>query len=356
MFFIEKNEFSCIIPVMIYTYASSYISGFGKVIESILKKQIPDITIIKHLDGLIIYKTKLAFSWSKLPCMNNTYQVLATTKTDTTKPYETALKKFIKQIDLDLNGISDNANLAPNKSFKILPFDSNSPTSINFETVKPVEQQIQHKLKLNVGLKKHDFDVILLRRSEGIFLLLFKLTYNRTTEKNLPHGALRPELCNIMARIADLKPDDIILDPFCGHGSIPKEIVKHFKYNMVFASDLDANLIDKLKNEFKKNKKNLFIKQRDALNLEYFQDGFFDKIITDPPWNTYNFKDEDFSLFYNKMLQEFYRILKDGGICTILMGNVKDFEKSLKNGNFTLKEKYHILVNGKKANVYKLTK
>lgn len=341
---------------MTYTYASSYISGFGKIIETILKKQIPDLVVVRHLDGLIIYKTKLAFSNQKLPCMNNTYQVMAMAETDLKNSYEVALKKFVKQIDINFAGVSDNVNITHGKSFKILPFDNNSPTSINFDIVKSIEQQIQSKLKLKIGLKGHNFDVILLRRSEGVFLLLFKLTYNRMTEKNLPKGALRPELCNIMSWISDIKPNDIILDSFCGHGSIPKEIVKHFKYNMLFASDIDEGLIDKLKTEFKNNKKNLFIKQRDALHLEYFENGFFDKIITDPPWNSYNSKDEDFVSFYSKMLQEFYRILKHSGICTILMGNVKDFETSLKTSDFKLKEKYHILVNGKKANVYKLVK
>ena len=56
------------------------------------------------------------------------------------------------------------------------------------------------------------------------------------------------------------------------------------------------------------------------------------------------------------MLKEFYRILKPNGVCTILMGNVNDFEKALKSAKFKLIEKYHILVNGKKANVYKLVK
>lgn len=341
---------------MMYTYAFSYVSGFGKTVETILKKQIPDLVIIKHLDGLIIYKTKLALSNQKLSCMNNVYQVLAMDKTNLKIPYENALKEFVKKAHFDFTDISKNINITPSKSFKILPFDFNKPTAINFDIVKPIEQQIHNKLKLKIGLKKHDFDIVLLRRSEGLFLLLFKLTYNRTTEKDLAKGALRPELCNILSWISDIKPDDIILDPFCGHGSIPKEIVKHFKYNMLFASDTDSKLIEKLKNEFKKNKKNLFIKQRNALNLEYFQNGFFDKIITDPPWNAYNVQDEDFALFYKKMLQEFYRILKSGGFCTILMGNVKDFEKSLKNSNFKLQEKYNILVNGKKANVYKLIK
>ena len=341
---------------MLYTYVSSYISGFGKPIETILKSHIKDVAIVRHLDGLIIYQTKMEFSELPMSCFNNTYQVLAISPTNPKNSYEIALKNFIKQCNIDLIGISHNLKHSKYKSFKILPVDGNSPVSINFDLVKKVEDQIEQGLHLKVDIRKHDCDVILSRRSEGLFLLLFKLSYNRVTEKTLNKGELRPELCHILAWISDLQPNDIIIDPFCGHGSIPKEIVKNFKYNMLFASDIDDTLISKLKLEFKKNKKNLFIKQRDALNLAYFEDNFFDKIITDPPWNMYHAEKGDFSIFYKKMLVEFYRILKPRGICTILMGNVIDFEKALDNHKFSLVEKYHILVNGKKANVYKLIK
>ena len=341
---------------MIYTYASSYISGFGKPVEIILKKQISDVVIVKHLDGLIVYKTQKKLSEIKLSCFNNTYMVLAMDSTNSKNSYEDAIKKFVNKSEFDFKGVADNIHRGNDNTFKILPFDGNLPTSIDFGIIKELENRIKQKFGLKLGIKKHDFDIVLSRRSEGLVLLLFKLTYDRKTEKDLQHGALRPELCNILAWISDIKSDDIIMDPFCGHGSIPKEIVKHFKYNMLFASDIDADLIDKLKSEFKKNKKNLFIKQRDALNLGYFQDGFFDKIITDPPWNIYNSKDKDFSVFYEKILQEFSRILKSGGICTILMGNAQDFDQALANTDFKLNEKYHILVNGKKANVYKLIK
>ncbi len=339
-----------------YTYASSYISGFEKVIETILKSQIKDVVIVKHLDGLIVYKTKLEFSRLQMSCFNNTYQVLAMSPTDMKLAYDDALRKFASKIELNLTGIADNVNLAKYKFFKILPFDGNTPTAINFDIVRNLENQIKQGLNLKVEFKKHDLDVVLLRRREGWLFVLFKLTYNRITEKKLDKGALRPELCNIMAWIADLRSTDIIIDPFCGYGSIPKEIIKHFDYNMMFASDADAGLIEKLKNEFKKNKKNLFIKQRDALNLEYFETGFFDRIVTDPPWNLYNSQNGDFSVFYDKMLKEFQRILKPEGIGVILMGNVQDFEKALAGKKFELTEKYHILVNGKKANVYKIVR
>ena len=341
---------------MIYTYASSYISGFGKPVEAILKSKVKDVVIIKRLDGLLIYQTKQEFSQLQLPCFNNTYQVLAMADTKSNIPYNAAVKGFIANTELQLTGIQSNINILVNKSFKILPFDGNSPTGINFDIIKSLENKIERALNLKVGLKKHDFDVFLLRRREGVFLVLFKLTYNRITEKNLAKGALRPELCYILSWISDLNQNDIIIDPFCGHGSIPKIIAKYFTYNMLFASDMDELLITKFKNEFKKNKKKLFIKRRDALNLAYFEDGFFDKIITDPPWNLYNSKNEDFSLFYKKMFNEFYRILKPNGICTILMGNQVEFKKALNARNFKTLEIYRILVNGKKANVYKLMK
>ena len=341
---------------MVYTYASSYISGFGKTIEAILKSKVKDVIIIKHLDGLVIYQTKLEFSQLRLPCFNNTYQVLAMADAKSNIPYDVAVKRFIANVDVQLTGLQSNINTLKNKSFKILPFDGNLPTSINFDVIKSLENKVERTLNLKVGFRRHDFDLVLLRRREGLFLALFKLTYNRLTEKDLNKGALRPELCYILSWISDLNKNDIIIDPFCGYGSIPKIIVKYFTYNMLFASDIDEILINKLKKEFKKNKKNLFIKRRDALNLAYFENDFFDKIITDPPWNLYNFQNEDFSLFYKKMFDEFYRVLKPNGICTILMGNRVEFERALNTRSFKTLETYHILVNGKKATVYKLMK
>lgn len=57
------------------------------------------------------------------------------------------------------------------------------------------------------------------------------------------------------------------------------------------------------------------------------------------------------------MLNEFKRILKDNGVLVALMGNINDFEKALNIVNgFKINDKYNILVNGKKANIYVLLK
>ena len=57
------------------------------------------------------------------------------------------------------------------------------------------------------------------------------------------------------------------------------------------------------------------------------------------------------------MLVELNRILKDDGNLIILMGNILDFEKALDEVNLFKADKiFKILVNGKKANIYVLSK
>lgn len=187
-------------------------------------------------------------------------------------------------------------------------------------------------------------------------LCLLKLSNNRITEKNLQQGTLRPELAYSLSRIAGIKENDIVMDMFCGFGSIPKAIIKHYKYNMIFASDIDEEKIVLLKKEFKNNNKKLYIKQRDALNLCYFEDGFIDKIITDPPWNFYDKQNIPFVEFYQTILNEMFRIIKPSGKIVLIMGNIGEFEQALAKTEFKCENISNILVNGKKANIYELKK
>ncbi len=69
---------------------------------------------------------------------------------------------------------------------------------------------------------------------------------------------------------------------------------------MIFAFELDETKYNKLKNEFKSNNKNFHIKNLDALDLKFFNDNFIDAVITDPPWNIFEYKNENYTNFYVK--------------------------------------------------------
>lgn len=186
--------------------------------------------------------------------------------------------------------------------------------------------------------------------------LLVKLSYSRVTEKILEKGALRPEVSYLLSSLANIKETDVILDPFAGSGAIPKEIIKYYKYNMIFASELDEVKYNKLKKEYKGNSKKIYIKNYNALDLNFFKDNFIDVVITDPPWNVYEHKEEDYTIFYIQMLSELNRIVKPNGRIVILMGNETEFEIALTKVNMKLIDKLSVLINGKKAKVYVLTK
>jgi len=333
-------------------FASSYISGFDKLIEKSIKETYNDCQIINNFSGLIIYKTNQALK--NMPFINNSYLVIDIKKCSNNN-FNDEVKKLFSSNLYDLKNAKQ--YIKNQKNFKILAFDKNLPTSLNYSIVKNIENNIKKDLNLKLGERKHDVDFIINRRSENYLLFMLKLTYNRLTEKDIHQGSLKPELSYLMCKIADIQETDVCMDMFCGSGSIPKQILKHFKYNMVFASDNNENNIIALKKEFKNNNKKLYIKNRNALDLSYFNNDFIDKIITDPPWNMFNASNENFVDFYAKSLSEIARILKPSGKAVILMGNIQEFELALKKQKqLKIIKTYHILVNGKKANIYELIK
>ncbi len=338
-------------------YVSTFISGLSDLIKNLLEKELSDVEIVELFDGMVIYKTVYIDKVNKLKFVNNSFLLIGHMNIYGNNNFNDDMNDLLKKIKLNYSLIREHLKNYKKYSFKILTIDKNQPVSINYKLINRLENDISNNLNLKLNKRNPDLEFLIIRRSEGIILFMLKLTYNRITEKTLHRGELRPELAYCLASLTDLDESKIVMDPFCGYGSIPKQIIKNFKYNMCFASDNNDSLVQELRHEYKNNTKKLFIKTRDALNLDYFEDGFIDVIITDPPWNIYGEQNEDFYLFYEKMLNEFNRILKDNGCLIILMGNINDFELALNNTNtFSIKKVFNMLVNGKKANIYVLLK
>jgi len=120
-----------------------------------------------------------------------------------------------------------------------------------------------------------------------------------------------------------------------GFSKIIKKLLYNQDYDIKIFNIYDGFVIFKTE-EFEK-----------ILNIPFFNNVYLligrDKLISK------NFKD-----FYYKMLKEMERVLKKDGKVIILMGNNEDFSYSLQKSNFTIEDKLNILVNGKKATIYKL--
>lgn len=342
-------------------YASTFISGLHEPVRDALKEQISDISIISLYDGLIIYSTGVGFERiKKLKFLNNTFLVLKLFMDTKNNTIENMIQCATKMngIEAKLSSIFDNKKY----SYRIVTSKENQLVSVNDYILKSMEKRLSRVDGLYLNRHKPDLEFWFLLRSENIGLFMLRLTKRVSNENTLNRGELRPELCNILCSISGANKDDIILDPFCGYGSIPIERAYMFKYNMIFAADNDRKKVRKLKQRVKKirrlRNKNFFVKHLDALDMPFFEDAFIDKIITDPPWGIYKGVGMDIEIFYGKMMKEMYRVLKPNGVIVILTAKKDELERVILEFKSKLKilKKYDILVSGKKASIYKILK
>lgn len=333
-------------------YAATFGSGWQKVVNALLSES--NVKVLNVYDGFILFESK-ELNISDYPFFNNIYYVIdsISIKSD---DINKNISSLISKINIDFKEINNQLCNIKHRTFKIKAIKDSQPVKVDYHNLLGLEDKIRKNTSMTIN-NIPDIDFIFLQRSENELYFLMKLTNNRVTEKDLKPGSLRPELCYLLSSMANINDKDIILDPFCGSGAISREIIKHFKYNMMFASDADDEKVKLLKKEYKNNKKNYYIKVADATDITYIEDNFIDIIITDPPWNIFDKKDINMLDFYESMLKEFNRVLKNDGRIVVLMGNIDDFENALYKTNlFKIDNKLSVLINGKKANVYLLTK
>ncbi len=198
-----------------------------------------------------------------------------------------------------------------------------------------------------------------------------RLTQLSEDKKHHRAGQLNPELAELLILESNPTPKDIVLDPFCGYGGILGERIQFHAYRKAIGVDSHEKAIDALKKELTRQ-----INTRK--NIQLIHGDFFDqdetiipkasvtKIITDPPWTIFRGKDvqkdhafENNEISYDEMLAKFEFVLMKGGKAIILIvGDKQEFENNLWNFQKTLKLERvsHILVSGKKAGIYTLTR
>ena len=353
---------------MIIRYASTFIVGFQEVVKELLQTAVPQLKIIRLLDGLVVFQGAISpDDVKRLRFFNNSYIILQTFDQLPSNAIHHMLNSVARDKSLQKKLNQPLKTIKAKQSFRLIASSENQTVSID----KNLRTTIENKLvalssnKLTINRTRPDLEFWFLYRNEGLGFFLLRLT-SQKSEPPLEKGELRLELSHFLCFISEPKESDIFLDPFCGSGSIPIERVKSFPCNMIFASDKDQEKVTAVKTKLKTQRqlkrkriqKTFFVKNQDALHLASFEDGFIHKIVTDPPWGIFKQLDMDIVDFYSLMLKEFFRILKLDGHLVLLTARKEEFEIALSNfdHSFDLLNKYDILVSGKKAAVYKLKK
>ncbi|OGM56904.1 hypothetical protein A3A50_04105 [Candidatus Woesebacteria bacterium RIFCSPLOWO2_01_FULL_38_20] len=335
-------------------YYSTFITGLQEVVGKALKGYFDDIKIVLMLDGLVVYETNRSIKQIKdLRFLNNSFITFHVSKKGDKYSPPQLINKVIQQ-SVSIANLPSNA-LQDLFSFRVIASSENQLVSIDKKLLKDIENLLSKKLKLKIDRSNPDTEVWFLARREGYSFIGLRITKTPNYEKTLHQGELRPELANIMCLLAELKPQDVILDPFAGYGAIPLECAKSFEVNKIIAGENNKKVFKILQEKIKIVKQGMVVGRWNALNLSSLTDKSVDKIITDPPWGIYNNKTQDLTSFYKQMLIEFNRLVKSNGLTVILTAQKDMLENLMKDfPAFKLLERYDVLVSGKKASIYKI--
>ena len=329
-------------------FVSSFITGFSSVVEQNLPKLLPTVKIIKVLDGLIFYSYNGdSRDIERVVYFNNTFFVMASLE-----------GKNLNFQSLFQSVLSKKTYFLINKGSCRVRFNKeNQFEKVDKNLSSKAESFILKNSKLKIDRVSPDTEIWFSIRSEGFGFAGQLISKREFTEKNLYKGELRPEFAYLMGAFARIEPSFTVAEPFCGYGAVPVQIIKKFRCAKLYASDIDDEKISVLKEkkQFKDNPV-LDLRQCDAFELKHIADKSVDIVITDPPWGF--FEDVgDISVFYEKMLKSFDRILKSEGKIILLSARKEELEAVIEKTadlKFCIEEKLNTLVNGKKASLYRI--
>lgn len=132
------------------------------------------------------------------------------------------------------------------------------------------------------------------------------------------------------------KKGDKILDQFCGGGTTLIEAKLLGRRAIGLDINENAVMLSNYNLNFKvKYAETIELKKGNATNLDFIEDNSIDLICTHPPYaNIINYSDDikgDLSLLdvehflgeFKKVVEESYRVLKNGKICALMIGDIR---------------------------------
>jgi 16S rRNA G966 N2-methylase RsmD len=344
-------------------YYGAFVPGMQEVVSGIVRERLCDVTIIKLLDGAMLFETECSYDRLNFFCFNNIFAVIDIMYLPSgTEGLDTLLKKIRAAgksrgrkdafSERALRVISENNKKI--KTFRLVCSLENKPVSIDEGLKQDIEDFIARGSALKADRSRPGTEFWCLYRREGFSVFMKRLT--RPVEKSRRPGELSPQLAWLLCRIGKPGPGETVLDPFCGYGSIPGAALKHFPIKKFYASDKDSRCVKIAASGLKNGR--CEIHAADVFSVSFFipKEGV-DAIITDPPWGMYRETEIPLEKFYEETLIFFSGIIKPGGRAVVLTAARSEFETAAEKApGLPITQVIPILVSGKKAAVYAMKK
>jgi tRNA (guanine6-N2)-methyltransferase len=108
--------------------------------------------------------------------------------------------------------------------------------------------------------------------------------HRRPYKQDASRGTLHPPMAAVLARLLSVNPQERVLDPFCGDGTIPIEIAALTPSADIRGSDLDPKRIQNAVANAARARADVSFSVMDAGCLDR-DGGKVDVLVSNPPWN-----------------------------------------------------------------------
>ena len=336
-------------------FFATFPAGAGPVIEEVLKERSRELQLRFLMDGAAEFCTAIPYSDLNFFCFHNIFQVLCSTER------EEPLDRFLREIcneTLPVDWKTACAHPQKVKSFRLVTSRQNQLVSVDKSLAARLERELSRRSGMKVDRSRPDTEFWLLSRSEGRCYFLKRLSKHTAYDKLLHPGELHPEVAFLLCYLTKPLHTDVVVDPFCGYGAIPKERCRRFPFQKLYAFDISEPALEQTRKALP-NRETISLQKQDLFTLTRDKPelcGAVDAIITDPPWGLYEEVPGGLSEFYKKMLAAFSAMLKPGGRAALLTARKEEFLGAVSAvPGFSLKREVNILVSGKKCGMYLLS-
>jgi hypothetical protein len=335
-------------------YYATFIPGLGELIAELVRERLRDAVIHRLLDGAILFETSLGYDKFNFFCFNNIFAVISLMEHDAPAG---ALEAHIAALDgpgaMGAAGDIIAHNSKKFRSFRIVISRENIPAAIDEKLRAQAERHIGRLSGLTVNRAKPDAEFWFLYRNEGFSLFMKRLTLRPSWEKSLHPGELPPPLAWMLCRVARLKYGDVVLDPFCGYGSIPNAAFRYFHITQCIAADNSEQAAAHTAARFRNRSGGFTLHKADFRSLvSVLPPKSVDAVITDPPWGCYQGGAALPGTLYEEMFGVFDTLLKDDGRAVVLGARTDELPRAA-GDRFVLQQNIPILLSGKKAAIYR---
>ncbi len=333
-------------------YASTFTSGLEPVIKEYLPRLLRGCQIYDLYNGLIVYRFDgKPDAFKRVNIFSNTYLVLHRQNNPT---FKSMVQQAAAKADPSFTG-----RVRSGQTFRVRFQKNGKLEHVDKPIIAQAEDLIKRRARLRVDRENPDWEFWYIIRSENIGLYCMLVERREQTDRTLPQGALRPELAQCICLYAGTAAGETLLDPFAGNGSLVSQLLKSRKYACVMMGDSDLNVVRRLRRQFAPmiEQSKAAVYQWDAREMTPIESDSVDRVITSAPWGIHEAdRYGNLLAFYVDFMCEFARILRPGGTLVMLTAARSEAMRAMRETGFLPAGYMDILVNGKKATVFRLKK